>query len=81
MSIYKSSATCAMLVLVFFVFSINSWCEYGEAARTFLDFSTSTQVTQRLDGLGSSSHRRSTRAWPRGRIPSPAANVNDHVHH
>ncbi|KAM3382662.1 hypothetical protein P3S68_008237 [Capsicum galapagoense] len=78
---YKGTTTCAMLVLVFFVFFMNSWCGHAEAARTFLNFSTSTQVTQSLDGVGSSSHRRSTRASPRGGYPAPAANANDHVHH
>ncbi|KAK4344105.1 hypothetical protein RND71_037199 [Anisodus tanguticus] len=81
MFIYKgTTTTCAMLMLVFFVLCLNSWCEYGEAARIFLDFSASNQVTQRLDGLGSS-HRRSTRESPGGSYPAPAANVNDHVHH
>ncbi|TMW89512.1 hypothetical protein EJD97_017092 [Solanum chilense] len=78
MSINKGT-TCVLLVMVFFVLSMNSWCEYGEATRIFLAFSTSTQATQRMD-YQSSSHRRSTRASPRGGYPSPAANVNDHVH-
>lgn len=43
MSINKGTTTCALLVMVFFVFSMNYWCEYGEAARIFLDFSTSIQ--------------------------------------
>lgn len=135
MSINKGTTTYALLVMVLFMFSMNTWCEYGEATRIFLDFSTSTQgvtrlpfphyslleiklhilnlsvipyqnffawvikcimhmtffkyiwyvdfvmaVMQRQDGLGTS-HRRSTRAAPRGGYPSPAANVNDHVHH
>jgi len=42
MSINKGT-TCVLLVMIFFVLSMNSWCEYGEAARIFLDFSTSTQ--------------------------------------
>lgn len=39
----NKGTTCVLLVMIFFVLSMNSWCEYGEAARIFLDFSTSTQ--------------------------------------
>lgn len=42
MSINKGT-TCVLLVMVFFVLSMNSWCEYGEATRILLAFSTSTQ--------------------------------------
>ncbi|OIT01748.1 hypothetical protein A4A49_21024 [Nicotiana attenuata] len=79
MSINKNKVTWPLLMLVFFVLCMNSWCEYGEASRIFLDFSA-IPVTQRLGGLDRS-NRRSTRESPGGSYPAPAANVNDHVHH